>query len=223
LAEQTTVLIRPETGPAVSEQFDTLEQEHSANVLGMWVFLATEVMLFGGMFLAYTVFSFLYSSVFEEASMHQNLTAGTINTAVLLISSLFVALAVRSAQTGNRPLVLRYLPIAMGLGVLFLCIKGFEYYQHWQDQLVPGLHYAYDGPEPAHAALFFFLYFVMTGLHAIHMTIGIGLLAFIWLRVRNRHYLGGKYTRVDVVGLYWHFVDIIWLFLFPLFYLIARR
>jgi cytochrome c oxidase subunit III len=223
LAEQPIALAEHETSPAVAHHFDTLEQQHSANVLGMWIFLATEVMLFGGMFLAYTVYSAMYGPTFEEASKHQNLVAGTINTAVLLISSLMVVLAVRSAQLGQRRSVMRFLAIAIGLGILFLCIKGFEYYQHWQEGLVPGLNYTYDGPNPNQAALFFFLYFVMTGLHAIHMTIGVGILAFFWLRVRHGHYLVDYYTPVDIGGLYWHFVDIIWLFLFPLLYLIARR
>jgi cytochrome c oxidase subunit 3 len=188
----------------------------------MWIFLATEVMLFGGMFLAYTIYRATYPTAFDAAATHQNLLAGSINTFVLIISSLMMALAVRSAQVGDRRAVVRFLGLTALLGTVFLGIKFVEYYQHWQEGLVPGLHFLYSGPDPGGAALFFFLYFVMTGLHAIHLTIGVGLVLIVMLRARAGHYIGpAHYTPVDILGLYWHFVDVVWLFLFAILYLIA--
>ncbi len=224
MSEQPLVAGAHEHDPAVAHHFETLEQEHSANVLGMWIFLATEVMLFGGMFLAYTIFRAAYPGAFDEASTHQNLLAGSINTAVLIISSLMMALAVRSAQIGSRRGLVGFLTLTALFGIVFLGIKGLEYYQHWQDGLVPGLNFSYSGPNPNAAAIFFFLYFMMTGLHAVHLTIGVILSLIVMLRARAGHFVGAAhYTPVDILGLYWHFVDVVWLFLFAILYLIASH
>ncbi len=224
LEDRPVVVPHHEHDPAVAHHFDDLEQQHDTNVLGMWVFLVTEVMLFGGMFLAYTAYHAAYPLAFDQASLHQNLVAGTINTCVLIISSLMMALAIRNAHLGNRRGLVLLLAITAVLGLVFLGIKGFEYYQHWEEHLVPGLNYAYTGPDADHAALFFFLYFAMTGTHAIHLTIGVVLVLIVMFRAMRGAFLGeAHFTGVEVLGLYWHFVDVIWLFLFPLFYLIAVR
>lgn len=206
--------------PTVGHHWESLEQQHDANVLGMWIFLATEVMLFGGMFLAYTVYKSVYPTTFSDATQHQNLLAGSINTCVLIVSSLAVALAVRSAQLGNRQRLVLFLLIGAALGTVFLGIKGLEYFQHWEEGLVPGVRYTYSGPDANHAALFFILYFMMTGVHAIHLSIGVLLVLIVAVRAWRGQFLRERYTGVELLGLYWHFVDVIWLFLFPLFYLL---
>lgn len=210
-----------ETHANVAHHFDTLEQQHEANVLGMWVFLMTEIMLFGGLFLSYTAYRTVYPEIFVEASRHQNVLLGTINTGVLIFSSLMMALAVRSARIGSRTPLVVFLLVTALFGTLFLGIKFLEYYQHYQEGLVPGIAYRYPGPHANQAALFFILYFVMTGIHAIHLTIGVGLVAVVAFRAWRGRYLGKNYTPVDLLGLYWHLVDIIWIFLFPLLYLIG--
>lgn len=238
----------------VAHHFDTLEQQHSANVLGMWIFLATEIMLFGGLFTAYTVYRWLYPRVWAEMSMHQDIVMGTINTIVLLTSSLTMALAVRSAQTSNRSAQVTFLAATIVLGVAFLGIKGFEYYDHFAHGLVPGPYFVLEteghhlpaveyvrGEEPRlpsgaqpvtmdevnlwwrQSQIFFFLYFMMTGIHALHMIIGIGVVGYILFRAWQGRYNSDNFTSVDMTGLYWHLVDIVWVFLFPLLYLIGRH
>ncbi len=205
----------------VAEHFANLEQQHSTNVLGMWVFLATELMFFGGLFLGYTIFKAIYPEIFNEAAQHQNILAGSINTVVLIASSLLIALAVRNALLGNRRLVVLFLVSAAALGTLFLCIKGLEYYQHWHDGLAPGFGYDFGRLNANIEALFFFLYFAMTGVHAIHLTIGVVLVLIVaWRAWRHGNFLGARYTGLEQLALYWHFVDVIWLFLFALFYMI---
>jgi cytochrome c oxidase subunit 3 len=209
-----------ETTPAIGHHWHTLEQEHDANVFGMWIFLATEVMLFGGLFLAYTVYHFVYTDDFLLASQRQNVIAASINTAVLLVSSLMMALAVHHAQLGNRRLLVIFLLATALLGTVFLGIKGLEYYQHWAEGLAPGVRFLLTGPTANGAALFYFLYFVMTGVHAIHLSIGVVLVLIVAFRAWRGHFLRERFTGVEKMGLYWHFVDVIWLFLFPLFYLV---
>jgi cytochrome c oxidase subunit 3 len=212
---------RPITRPVVAEHYTTWEQQHSTNVFGMWVFLATEVMFFGGMFLGYTVFKAVYPDIFNQAALHQNVLAGSINTVVLIVSSLSIALAVRSAILGNRRGLVLFLLAAAALGTVFLGIKGLEYYQHWHEGLLPGFGYDYTRPNANIQALFFFLYFAMTGVHAIHLTIGIVIVLISAYRAwRYGHFLGARYTGMEQLALYWHFVDVIWLFLFALFYMI---
>ncbi len=205
----------------VDHHFETWEQQHTANLLGMWVFLATEVMFFGGMFLAYLIFRTIYPEAFAEAAQHQNVVAGSINTFVLIFSSLMMVLAVRGAQLGQRKVLVFFLLATAALGMVFLGIKGFEYWQHWHEGLAPGFNYDYTrAPNANVQALFFFLYFAMTGVHAAHMIIGIVLVLIVAVRGFRGSFLGPRYTRVEQMGLYWHFVDVIWLFLFGLFYMI---
>ena len=208
----------------LGHHFDDLAQQHEANRLGMWIFLATEIMFFGAVFVAYTVYRFNYPDAFAAGSRLLDVVLGTINTGVLLLSSLTMALAVYSAETGRRKLLVAFLLITMLLGLTFLGIKGLEYYHKYQEQLIPlaGLPFAYEGAAPEQVALFLSLYLTMTGIHALHLLIGIGALAvFIFLAWRG-HFTRGDYVPVELLGLYWHFVDIVWVFLFPLLYLVDR-
>lgn len=211
-------------GP-VAHQFDTLDQQRHAGELGMWAFLATEVMFFGGVFLAYTLYRMEHEAVFAEASGKMDLTLGTINTAVLLCSSLTMALAVHAAETTRRAMLVVCLAATMVLGGAFLAIKFTEYYHKYEEGLIPffGLSFKYDGPQPEIAAMFFDLYFVMTGIHALHMIIGLGLLGVLLVKAARGGLLGDYSSPVHVSGLYWHFVDIVWVFLFPFLYLIGAR
>ena len=205
---------------AVAEQFDDIEQQHSAATLGMWVFLATEVLFFGGMFACYLVYRVLYGGAFAAGSREMNLTLGSINTAVLLCSSLTMVLAVHSTQHDRRSRSIVFLVLTMVLGATFLGIKGVEYAQKFREHLVPGVDFQFAGPQSDHVQIFFILYFLLTGFHALHLTIGIGVLSVIILRASRKDFSPGYFSPVEVAGLYWHFVDIVWIFLYPLLYLI---
>jgi len=208
---------------ALQHHFANLEQQRETATLGMWVFLITEVMFFGGMFTAYMIYRVAYPATFAAASQHMNFPAGTINTVVLICSSLFVVFAVHATQTGNRKLTVFYLLAAVLLGLAFLGIKAVEYHQHWVEHTVPGPNFVFEGPDPRAAQLFFALYFAMTGFHALHMIVGVGLVSFIAYFAWKGHYTPAYHNPVENVGLYWHFVDIIWIFLYPLLYLISHR
>lgn len=208
--------------PAQQHHFDTLEQQHEASTLGMWLFLVTEVMFFGGLFTAYLIYRVWYPEAWAEGSLDLDIVLGGTNTAVLIASSLTMALAVRSAQTGAPRATVNWLLLTMALGLTFLVIKFFEYEHKWELRHVPGLNFAYEGPEAQHVQIFFSLYFSLTGLHALHMLIGFGLLSVIAWMAYKRRFSPEWYTPVEMSGLYWHFVDIVWIFLFPLLYLVDR-
>jgi cytochrome c oxidase subunit 3 len=206
----------------VAHQFDEVEQQREASTLGMWIFLATEVLFFGGMFLGYGVYRTLYGEAFRDASHHLDVLIGGINTAVLLCSSLTMAMAVHAAQAGSRPAMNRFIGLTMLLGAVFLGIKFFEYYEKFHEGLIPGPTFVWEQGDPRHAGIFFLFYFIMTGMHALHMVIGLGLMtALLWLS-RKGLFSPAYYTPVELGGLYWHFVDVIWVFLYPLLYLIDR-
>jgi cytochrome c oxidase subunit 3 len=207
----------------VAHHFDDARQQREAGSLGMWIFLVTEIMFFGGLFTAYVVYRALFPDTFAHASRHLNVVLGTTNTVVLITSSLTMALAVWSAQTDRRSGTVRALLATIGLGSVFLGIKAWEYAHKFHEGLVPGPAFAYSGPDAPHAQLFFSLYFTMTGLHALHMVIGIGLLLWLLSAARAGRFSAAYHTPVEVTGLYWHFVDIVWIFLFPLLYLIGRH
>jgi cytochrome c oxidase subunit 3 len=214
---------KPETRNPIApaHQFDDLEQQHESDSLGMWAFLATEVMFFGGLFMAYTAYRYSYPEAFAVGSQHLDELLGGINTAVLLTSSLTMALAVHAAQTGRRRAIALFLLATAILGALFLGIKGFEYYGEYQEGLVPALNFSYAEADAPKVQMFFVLYFLMTSLHALHMTIGIcAILVQVVMALRGR-FPPEHATPVELLGLYWHFVDIVWVFLFPLLYLIA--
>jgi cytochrome c oxidase subunit 3 len=209
---------------AVREQFDTAEQQRDASTLGMWVFLITEIMFFGGMFLAYTVYRSLYPHVFAVASSSLNAVIGAINTAVLLCSSFTMVLAVRAAQLGQRKAIVIFLILTLILGIAFLGVKAYEWNEKFQEHHIPGPSFHLEGVDvQGPAQLFFSLYFAMTGLHALHMVIGAGILTWLLIQTYKGTFSAEYMTPVDIAGLYWHFVDIIWIFLFPLLYLIDRH
>jgi cytochrome c oxidase subunit III len=239
---------------ALFGQFETLEQQKDTASLGMWIFLVTEVMFFGGIMLAYTINRHTYFHAFAMGSKTLSLTLGGTNTVVLLASSFTMAMGVWSAQTGRKKLLTIFLSLTIILGFIFFGIKYVEYAQKFHHHLVPGRNFditycvntpgacpdvsaeeikaerveleeamAADPDLNAHAQLYYSAYFGMTGLHALHMIIGAGLL--FWLLGQS---LKGRFTPewntpVDLVGLYWHFVDIVWIYLFPLLYLIDRH
>jgi cytochrome c oxidase subunit 3 len=209
-----------ESRSALAHQFDDLAQQSTASSLGMWAFLLTELMFFGGLIVGYTVYRTAYLPGFIAGSHHLDVVLGTINTAVLISSSLTMALAVHAAQEGQRRLLIRCVLLTMLLGLAFLGIKGYEYWHKYHEGLVPGLRFSYSGPYPRPVALFLIFYFVMTGLHALHMLIGLGLLTVLIGLAWRGSFSAEYHTPVEVVGLYWHFVDIVWIFLYPLLYLI---
>jgi len=190
-------------------QFDNSLQRRESALLGMWLFLATEVLFFGPLFFGYVHSRLAEHQAFVSGSHHMHFWLGTLNTAVLLTSSLTMALAVQSAQTNAR-LLRTLFALTAALGIGFLCIKGYEYASE-----MPEVARAHGGEQ-----VFYLLYFAMTGLHAIHLVIGVSLVGWLWLTARRygRHY----HMPVEVIGLYWHFVDAVWLFLYPMFYLLER-
>jgi cytochrome c oxidase subunit III len=222
--------------PALQHHFENLEQQREAGTLGMWVFLVTEIMFFGGMFLAYTLYRSRFPEAFAIASNHLDIKLGAINTAVLIFSSFTMAMAVYSTQVGKRRAQIISLVLTIILGLAFLGIKAVEYYQKYEDHLIPGslipgnpfnpdpkaMHLT-EGVLVQHVQMFYWIYFAMTGMHALHMIIGVGLLCvLLYFSMRGR-YSPEYHNPVEVIGLYWHFVDIVWIFLFPLLYLLGRH
>ncbi len=203
----------------VAHQFDDAEQQQSASLLGMWAFIAQEILFFGGLFTTYLVYRWNYPSAFVEGSHHLDINLGAFNTAVLIASSLTMAMAVHSAQTSKRGSLVGYLIATIILGSVFLGVKVIEYSHKFHEHHVPGAFF--DGPP--NVELFFSLYFAMTGLHALHMIIGIVILAILVFQSMRNTYGAAYYTPIEITGLYWHFVDIVWIFLFPLLYLIGRH
>lgn len=205
---------------ALAEQFDDLLQQREAATLGMWTFLATEVLFFGAMFLGYIVYRHSYPHAFAEASRHTLVAFGTINTAVLLTSSLTVVMAIHSARLEQRRSMLLFLGITILLGLAFLTLKGFEYRADVNQNLWPGRHFKTG--LPPQAQIFWFLYWLMTGVHALHVTVGLGLLSVMAWMGKRRKFSAAYHTPLKMTGLYWHFVDVIWIFLYPLLYLVQR-
>lgn len=211
--------------PYLAHQFDTVEQQRLAATLGMWAFLVTEVLFFGGMFAGYGLYRFWYPEAWDVASRHLDLVLGTINTIVLLTSSLTMALAVDAARAGDAKKIQWMLFWTILLATVFLGVKAFEYHHKWVEHLIPGPNFHWEGPTVKNneaIQLFYSFYFVMTGCHAVHMIIGIGILKMLWWQARRGKFSTGYFTPVENTGLYWHFVDIVWVFLFPLLYLIDR-
>jgi cytochrome c oxidase subunit 3 len=208
--------------PALQHHFEDLEQQHEASTLGMWLFLVTEVMFFGGLLLAYTLYRIWYPTAWALGSEELNIYLGGFNTVVLIGSSLTMALAVRSAQTGAQRATVGWLLLTMSLGLTFLVVKFFEYKEKFELNHVPGPNFRFEGPESPHVQIFFSLYFALTGVHALHMIIGFVLLSVIATMAYRKRFSPEWYTPVELAGLYWHFVDIVWIFLFPLLYLVDR-
>jgi cytochrome c oxidase subunit 3 len=206
---------------ALQHHFPDLVVQKDAASLGMWLFIGQEVMFFGGLFLAYTIYRGAYPGAFAEASHHLDWKLGAFNTAVLIGSSLTMALAVHAAALGHRQKIVTNLLLTIALGAVFLGVKVVEYADKFEHHLVPGPAFHFDGSDPRAAHVFYTLYFAMTGLHALHMVVGIPILATIAFFAWRGRYSPAYHTPVEMTGLYWHFVDIVWIFLFPLLYLIA--
>lgn len=208
---------------ALAHQFDDAVQQHEAASLGMWAFLLTEIMLFGGMFAAYTAYRSAYPGAFEAGSHHLDVLLGGVNTAILICSSLTMALAVHSAQLGKRKAIMFWLAMTIVFGGIFLGIKAVEYSHKFHEHLVPGPHFAMEGPFAHQAQLFFTLYFAMTGTHAAHMVVGIGIILTLIYKASKGRFSAEYNSPVELTGIYWHFVDIVWIFLYPLLYLLGRH
>ena len=213
-------------------QFVDVEQQRNASSLGMWLFLGTEVMFFGGMFCAYLIYRYWYYPEFAAGSRSLNIWLGTVNTAVLICSSLTVALGVRAAQMGKRKLLVLLLVLTLVFGLAFLGIKAVEWHDKFVEHHVPGASFSAatlieEYPQlhidPARTQIYFSLYFAMTGLHALHMIIGVGIFCYLTFYAWKGRYTPEYHTPVEIGGLYWHFVDLIWIYLFPLLYLIDRH
>ncbi len=216
----------------LGEQFHNQEHAHDTAVLGMWVFLATEVMFFGTLFLGVACYHVLYPEPVEKGSEHLKWQIGGINTIVLLISSLFMVLAVHYAKVGGQKALQWCLLITALLGLLFLGLKGLEYYIDFEEKLIPGLHFDPDewvskeGLQPDQVpkvALFLMFYWIMTSLHGLHVVIGISVVLTMYVLARRGKFSPLYYTPVDVTALYWHFVDIVWIFLLPMLYLLGTH
>lgn len=220
----------------LKHHFETISQQRESASFGMWVFLLTEIMFFGGMFCAYLIFRNWYHDAFVAGSNTLDITLGTTNTAVLIGSSFTMAMAVYSAQMRRKGQLMLCLLLTIVLGVVFLGIKGVEWHQKYVDHHIPGMGFSIQefvhptnpkavplAPDMAEKTqIYFSLYFLMTGMHALHMVIGVSLLFFLLWEASRGTYTSGHVMPIENFGLYWHFVDIIWIFLFPLLYLISR-
>lgn len=230
----TSDAVSTEHNPALRHHFADMVQQKNSASLGMWLFLVTEIMFFGGMFCAYLIYRLQHFNDFAAASSSLNIWLGAGNTVVLLLSSLTVVLAVNAAQRGKRKLLVFYLIATIVLGATFLGVKAVEYHDKYVEHHIPGPnfnfveeHIAGHPEQPPvnqqHAQMFFSLYFVMTGMHAVHMIIGVGLFAVLTVLAWKGHYTENYNTPIENAGLYWHFVDVVWIYLFPLLYLISRH
>nr|WP_263367438.1 cytochrome c oxidase subunit 3 family protein [Edaphobacter bradus] len=229
--------------PQHRHHFETEEQQREAGTFGMWLFLLTEIMFFGGLFFSYLLYRNWYNPAFVAASNQLSIPLGTANTAVLITSGFFMALAVWAAEMKKKSLLVLFLVLTTLFGVVFLGVKYFEYKEKWEKHHIPGEHFdisefvnpprdvktgkLVEEPLPPDMAqktqVFFSLYFAMTGMHALHMIIGVGLLLWLIPRSQRGDFTAGYVAPIENFALYWHFVDIVWIFLFPLLYLINRH
>jgi cytochrome c oxidase subunit 3 len=233
LSDSQVAAVEAVANPELRHHFADMQQQTNSASLGMWLFLVTEIMFFGGLFCAYLIYRLMYFPAFGAASQTLDIKLGAFNTIVLIISSVTVVFAVRAAHDGNRKQLVAYMVITILLGLTFLGVKAIEYKEKFEKHHVPGASFSFDKPfddngkeipvEPQHAQLFFALYFAMTGMHALHMIIGCGLFTVLTYLSWKGRYSPQYYTPIENAGLYWHLVDIIWIFLFPLLYLISRH
>ena len=211
----------------LAHHFDNMEQQREAGTLGMWAFLITEIMFFGGLFLSYILYRTKFPDSFAAASSHLDWKLGAFNTAVLIFSSLTMALAVYYSQVGDRRKLLGFLVLTIILGLTFLVVKAIEYHEKYVTHHVPGPFFGFKWDEPAgdprQAEMFYYIYFAMTGVHALHMVIGIGIMLVLVLMAKRGRFTPEYHSPVEISGLYWHFVDIVWIFLFPLLYLLGAH
>jgi cytochrome c oxidase subunit 3 len=223
-----TILVRHR----LEEQYADLEQQHETASLGMWIFLATEVLFFGTLFLGLAAYRYQYPEAFEKASEKLNWMIGGVNTVVLLVSSLTMVLAVHYAKVGRRNPLVRSLLLTALLGMGFLCLKGLEYYTDYRDNLIPGWKFeesewvadkGLSQDQVPHVKLFLLFYWIMTGIHALHVSIGITVVLVMLILAWRGHFSPVYYSPVDITGLYWHFVDCVWIFLLPMLYLLGTH
>ena len=218
MSETTTTTTH---SPFLQHHYAEMEQQVDAGKIGMWLFLATEVLLFGGLFVGFAIMSGRHHEAFRLAHEHLSRPLGALNTVVLLVSSFTMVMAVHSARHSRQRALVRYLAATLALAGAFLVVKYFEYSHKFHDGLLPGRFYTAGGPEPAGQAMFFSFYFMMTGLHGLHILGGMVVLTWLLVRSRRGHFSSAYYAPVDLGGLYWHLVDMIWIYLFPLLYLIG--
>jgi cytochrome c oxidase subunit III len=205
--------------PKFAAHFATLDVQNHAARLGMWLFLSTEVLLFAGLFACYAFYRFTFPEAFAQGSRHLDLMMGTVNTVVLITSSFTAAMAVHYAKESNNKLVTLMMALTLLMAVGFLVIKGFEYHHKFEEHTLPGKYYA-GGIQVPGITLFYTVYFMATGLHAFHVIIGMGVLAWVMGRAAKNHFNHANYTAVELGSMYWHLVDLVWIFLFPMLYLI---
>ncbi len=215
------MIFMPEKDAMIEEQFEDMPQQYEAANLGMWTFLATEILFFGGLFVSYAIYRHFYDADFITGVKHTLILYGTINSSLLLTSGLTMALAVQAATENRTRVIVPLLLATICLGLAFLACKGMEYRQDLTDKVLP--RYDFDPTLPLHSQLFFWLYWGMTGLHAIHMIVGIGLLIVLTVMAWRGRFSAQYYTPLEIIGLYWAFVDIVWIYLYPLLYLIGRH
>ncbi len=205
-----------------ADAFSDRQQRRDASDLGMWVFLTTETLFFGVLFAGYVIMRVRFPQAFAAAGRHTDLLLGTANTAILLTSSLFMALAVAAAEANRRRAALAFLGVTAALGIVFLVIKGFEYHAEFVEHLVPALDFRFDARYLRGAEIFFWLYFVITGVHALHLSAGVVVVTAMAARLARSGFARQTPLSIEMAGLYWHFVDIVWIFVYPCLYLIAR-
>ena len=219
----------PESDPHFQHHFTNMEQQFDTSKIGMWLFLATEVLTFGGLFVGFGLMQNRYPQEFIEAHEHLQRLAGAANTVVLLFSSFTMVMAVLAAKTNQGAKCARYLWVTVGCAGIFMCVKAYEYTLKFQEGLLPGYFYRRQPEDTVVLAngmlshgysTFFSFYFMMTGLHGLHVVIGAILLGWLAIRAKRGEFSSAYYTPVDLVGLFWHLVDMIWIYLFPLYYLI---
>lgn len=210
----------PET-LSLREQFNSPQQQRDTATIGMWVFLATEVMFFGGLFASYAVYRMYYTQAFLEGAREMTLVIGTVNTAVLMTSSFTMNMAIESIAKNKQNRTYWLLILTAVIGLIFIGLKFTEYFLHYQDHKVPGIWFESNKPYARQEELFFFFYFALTGLHVVHLSIGVGLTTVTAVRTALGRFNGNYHTAVDLVGVYWHFVDIIWAFIYAIFYVVG--
>ena len=207
-------------GIKIAHHFESPSQQYDAAKFGMWLFIAQEVLFFSGLFLAYAVFRYFYPETFLHAHEFLSVPLGAFNTVILLTSSLTMALAVRAAQTSHQKQLVIQLGFTFLLATGFLVVKYFEYTHKFHMGIYPGKYYTFEGIKDGYPHIFFGIYYVLTGLHGLHVLIGMGLIAWIWMKGLRGEFHSKNFTTVENVGLYWHLVDMVWIFLFPLLYLV---
>lgn len=208
--------LRPEV------QYATLSQQGETAQLGMWVFIATETLFFGALIFTYFVYRNAYPKEFAEAGKDAVLWCGSVNIGILLTSSLTMVLSINAAEEGRRRDLMFWLLATAGLGIIFVCVKGYEWYLDYQDQVVPAVNFVIKAGEAPAGELFWVFYFIATPLHALHLSIGIALVFYMLWQARQGRLTPAYYAPLEVVGLYWSFVDTVWIFLYPAIYLVGR-